>query len=128
VIVERWRPDLPMLLRNCILSISQAGYNTIMDVVQARARAVIVPFAEGDQTEQELRARVFASRRLLTVVDPVTLAPETLARAVDETLDLEPAMCAIDVSGAEATAREVAALCNHLRGCDRPEGGTQRNK
>jgi predicted glycosyltransferase len=125
VILERWRPDLPTLLRNCILSISQAGYNTIMDVVQARARAVIVPFAEGNQTEQELRARAFASRRLLTVVDPATLTPETLARAVDETLDLEPAAFAIDVSGAEATVREVAALCNHPRERDKPEGGTQ---
>jgi predicted glycosyltransferase len=126
VIIERWRPDLPTLLRNCILSVSQAGYNTIMDVVQARARAVIVPFAEGNQTEQQLRARVFASHRLLTVVDPATLAPETMARAVDETLDLEPGPLAIDMSGAEATAREVAALCNHARGRDWPEGGTQK--
>jgi predicted glycosyltransferase len=97
-----------------------------MDVVQARARAVIVPFAEDNQTEQELRARVFASRRLLTVVDPATLAPETLARAVNETLDLEPATFAIDMAGAEATAREVAALCNHARGYDWPEGKTQK--
>jgi predicted glycosyltransferase len=126
VIVERWRPDLPTLLRNCILSISQAGYNTIMDVVQARARAVIVPFAEGNQTEQELRARVFARHGLLTVVDPATLSPETVARAVDAALDLEPATLAIDVSGAEATARDVAALCGHPRGQGRPEDGAQK--
>ena len=126
VIVERWRPDLLTLLRNCILSISQAGYNTIMDVVQTRARAVIVPFAEGNQTEQEVRARVFASHGLLTVVDPATLTPESVARAVDEALDAEPAVIAIDVSGAEATAREVAALCGHPRGHGEPEDGAQK--
>jgi predicted glycosyltransferase len=126
VIVERWRPDLPTLLRNCILSISQAGYNTVMDVVQARARAVIVPFSEGNQTEQALRARVFASHGLLTIVDPATLAPEAIARAVDEALDAEPARIAIDLSGAEATAREVAALCSHPRGRARPEDGAQK--
>jgi hypothetical protein len=30
------------------------------------------------------------------------------------------------MAGAEATAREVAALCNHLRVHDWPEGGTQK--
>lgn len=111
VIVERWRRDLPLLLRNCVLSISQAGYNTVMDVIQARARAVVVPFAEGNQTEQEFRARVFANRGLLTLVDPAALSPETLAQAVNHALDVEPASVVINVSGAEATAREVAAFC-----------------
>jgi predicted glycosyltransferase len=115
VIVERWRPDLPVLLRNCVLSISQAGYNTVMDVVQARARAVVVPFAAGEQTEQEFRARVFASRGLLVMVDPAMLSPENIARAVDEALNAVPAEVAMDVSGAEVTAWEVAALCGDAR-------------
>ncbi len=115
VIVERWRADLPTLLRNCVLSISQAGYNTVMDLIQARARAVVVPFAEGNQTEQNFRARVFASHGLFKVVDPASLSPETVARAVDGALDAEPAAVAINVSGAEATAREIVALCR-----DRP--------
>jgi predicted glycosyltransferase len=111
VIVERWRPDLPLLLRNSVLSISQAGYNTVMDVIQARVRAVVVPFAEGNQSEQAFRARVFASHGLLTMVDPTMLSPQNVARAVDEALDVEPAAVAIDMAGAAATAREIAALC-----------------
>ena len=45
------------LLAGAGVSISQAGYNTLMEVVQARARAVAVPFAGGNETEQTLRAR-----------------------------------------------------------------------
>ncbi len=115
VIVERWRPDLPTLLRNCVLSISQAGYNTVMDVIQARARAVVVPFAENNQTEQEFRARVFAIHGLLTMVDPAAVTPEAIARAVDAALDAEPSKMAIAMAGAETTAREVAALCGSRR-------------
>lgn len=122
VIVERWRPDLPVLLMNCVLSISQAGYNTVMDIVQARTRAVVVPFAEGNQSEQAFRARVFASHGLLAMLDPATLSPENIARAVDKALEVEPATVAIDMSGAEATAREVAALCNNTR---RREAGNE---
>jgi predicted glycosyltransferase len=116
VVVERWRADLPMLLRNCVLSISQAGYNTVMDLIQAGARALVVPFAEGNQTEQAFRARVFASHGLLAMLDPATLTPENLARAVDAAVDVQPAAVAIDLSGATATAREVAALCQNAQG------------
>src|SRR6185436_13631922 len=43
--LERSRPDFTTLLANCALSVSQAGYNTLMETVSAGARAVMVPFA-----------------------------------------------------------------------------------
>ena len=38
------------------LSISQSGYNTVCDVLQAGCRAIYVPFAAGGETEQTVRA------------------------------------------------------------------------
>lgn len=111
VIIERWRADLPVLLRNCVLSISQGGYNTIMDILTARAKAVVVPFAEGDQTEQAFRARELAARGVIAMVEPEALSAETLARAVDTAADRHPSAARIDLSGAETTARIVADLC-----------------
>src|SRR5262249_25056684 len=70
LLIERFRSDFPALLRNCRLSVSQAGYNTVMDVLAASARSVVVPFAEGGETEQPTRARLLADRGLLTVLDP----------------------------------------------------------
>src|SRR5690606_23800788 len=45
VTVERARPDFPALLANCALSISQGGYNTVMEVLATGARAVCLPYA-----------------------------------------------------------------------------------
>ena len=111
VVVERWRSDLPILLRNSVLSISQGGYNTIMDILRTRARAVVVPFAASNETEQELRARVMEERGLVTVVDPRAFCPERLAEAVDQALDKVPAVGLINLKGVETTARIVAEHC-----------------
>lgn len=111
IVVDRWRPDFPILLRNCVLSISQGGYNTIMDILQAKARAVIVPFAAGAETEQEFRARTLERRGLLNVVDPKSLSPDVLATAIDKALEIDPSAANIDFSGAATTADIIGALC-----------------
>ncbi|HMB77692.1 MAG TPA: glycosyltransferase [Kiloniellaceae bacterium] len=86
VIVERARPDFPARLANCRLSISQAGYNTVMEILSAGAAAVVVPFAAGSETEQSLRANLLAERGLLTLLAEAALTPENLAQAVDDSL------------------------------------------
>jgi predicted glycosyltransferase len=106
VMVERARPDFPDLLARCLLSISQAGYNTLMDLLQARCRAVVVPFAAGNETEQSDRARLFEQRGLLQTVAEAGLTPEMLATAVRRALEAPPATAftpALD--GAATSAR-----------------------
>jgi predicted glycosyltransferase len=101
IVLERSRPDFTSLLANCELSVSQAGYNTLMETLAARARAVVVPFAGGAETEQTLRARCFAERGLLEVVEEDALAPQTLAAALERAARRpRPAAPAIDLNGA----------------------------
>lgn len=83
VILERWRGDFRTLLQNSSLSVSQGGYNTVMEILDCGARAVVVPFAGGQESEQTLRAHLLAERGRIEVVDEDTLAPATLAAAVD---------------------------------------------
>lgn len=111
VVVERWRNDLPRLLREARLSISQGGYNTIMDVLQAGVRAVVVPFAAGDESEQSFRAQALADRGVLTLLEADRLSPPALAAAVDAALLRTPTALAIETNGAAKTARIVADLC-----------------
>lgn len=111
VIFERWRSDLPVLLRNCRLSISQAGYNTVMDILQSRARSIVVPFSAGNETEQTIRAEKLAKRRRLISIQAETLSPKILARAIDDALALSPCSVAINTQGAETTARLIENLC-----------------
>ncbi len=110
LVVERARPDFPALLANCAVAVSQAGYNTMMDIVQARARAVVVPFARGDQTEQSLRAGYFARAGLVRVLAEDRLTPARLAEAIDAALAApRPRAGAIALDGAARSAALLAA-------------------
>ena len=88
VAVERNRRDFPHLLARCRASISQAGYNTVTDIIRAGARAVLVPYAEAREREQTVRAEVLAERGLAVALSPERLTPENLAAAVDAAADL----------------------------------------
>lgn len=114
VIVERWRSDLPALFRRCAVSVSQAGYNTVMDLLSARARAVLVPFATGGETEQTLRARGLEERGLAVVVDPDDLSPKLLADGIDKALTLTLPSVEINCGGAATTARLIRESCRHV--------------
>jgi len=111
VVLERSRADFTTLLANCALSVSQAGYNTLMETVRAGARAVVVPFARGQETEQTLRAQCFAERGLLEMVEEAALAPATLAAAIDRSAGKpRPGAGAIDLDGARKSAALIAGL------------------
>jgi predicted glycosyltransferase len=115
VVLERSRADFTTLLANCALSVSQAGYNTLMETVQAGARAVVVPFARGE-TEQTLRARCFAERGLLEMVEEEALSPQALAAAIDRATRLsKPAPGAIELDGARRSAVLLAELAQERR-------------
>ncbi|MEH6525758.1 MAG: glycosyltransferase [Sneathiella sp.] len=100
VIVERARTDFTTLLMNCTLSISQGGYNTVMEVLFAKCRAVIVPYAGGLETEQTLRARLLAQKGVLQIADEKGLTAEILAAKIEEALSGPPATAQIDTNGA----------------------------
>jgi predicted glycosyltransferase len=83
VIVERARPDFPALLAQASISVSQAGYNTVLDVVRSGARPVLVPFAEQGETEQTTRASRLRELDLAVVVDGPEVSGLNLAAAID---------------------------------------------
>ena len=110
VVLERYRQEFPQILRRCRVSVSQAGYNTILDILEARAAAVVVPFAAERETEQTLRAERLASRGVLEVVHESDLSPERLARAIDRAINRPPEPIAIATGGAQRTAILIAGM------------------
>ena len=109
IIVERSRPDFTALVTNAALSISQGGYNTVMEVLEAGTRAVIVPYAGGAETEQTLRAKELARRTPIEVVAEAALSPQTLAAAVDAAWHRDPPKNGmLDTNGAAAAADLIA--------------------
>jgi predicted glycosyltransferase len=115
-IVEPNRTDFRRLLANCAASVSQGGYNTVVDVLAARTRGVIVPFVADGQTEQAMRAHRLAALGLVRCIDEADLDPPTLAYAVHQARGLAPADPAgIDLDGAarSATLLETWAQVGH---------------
>ena len=86
LIVEWARPDFPELLANAALSISQAGYNTMLDIVNARVRSITVPFSDGGELEQEMRARLFEKAGYTSVLANAELNARSLSKTVDASL------------------------------------------
>jgi len=92
------------------LSISQCGYNTTLDVIQARVPALVVPFAARNETEQTDRARRLAALGVLRVLSADCLNPATLAAAVEETREFRPASVSLDMNGGAHTTRLLKEL------------------
>jgi predicted glycosyltransferase len=106
VTVERHRADFRDLLGGAVLSISQAGYNTVLDLLQAGPRMVLVPFAAAGETEQTIRAEQLAATGRAVIVPEADLTPELLAAAVDRALAAPaPAKLALASDGAAESAR-----------------------
>jgi len=110
VTVERARPDFPALLANCRLSISQGGYNTVMEILAARTPAVCIPYAGGLESEQTLRCRLLADRGALEIIEPDNVNAPAVAAAVDRAVasagpDGRAPASGLDQDGARSSAR-----------------------
>ncbi len=116
VTLERFRDDFPALLRRCALSISQGGYNTTLDILAARPRAIIVPFAAAGETEQAMRSELLAQRGIVHLLPEAELAGpaggKQLAAAIVNALAASrpAAGPAIRLDGAAAAAAFIAGL------------------
>jgi predicted glycosyltransferase len=110
VVIERYRRDFGDLLRRCRVSVSLAGYNTVLDVITARAPAVLVPFAELAETEQTLRAERLAAHGIAEIVPAKKLSPERLAMAIERAVLTAPPPFDLDTDGARRSAAIVGDM------------------
>lgn len=119
IVIERARPDFPTLLAGCAASISQAGYNTVLDLVAARRPAIVVPFDAGNETEQTVRAEAMEQAGLARcfrlsgdfVADAVALTD-----AVGEAIGTRSPTPSIDRDGVARSAAIVKGLLTGAAG------------
>lgn len=81
VLAEPLRTDYRAMLTRCVAAVGQCGYNTAIDWLQAGVPGVFVPFAEGGEVEQTLRAASLQKRYGYGCIAEDELTPENLAAA-----------------------------------------------
>jgi predicted glycosyltransferase len=110
--VEPVRPDFARLLGRAAASVSQAGYNTTLDILSSNTPAVMVPHEGHGQTEQFRRAARLAKLRRVALVREEKLTGASLLRAIAQAQALKVAAShAIDCDGARCTAELIRGLC-----------------
>ena len=103
-------PDLCRELSGAALSISQAGYNTCLDVLRAKVPAILVPFAKEDEDEQRKRALRLQDLRAVKVLEQTDLTPAGLAAEIRESMKSEFVTPKLDLNGAENAAAMIEAM------------------
>ena len=103
--IARFRKDFPSLLRGAELSISQAGYNTVGDLLVTGCRAILVPFTAGGETEQSVRAERLEKLGLALALPEAGLTTDLLVAAIQTSLSQpKPRSPDIDLDGAAKTS------------------------
>lgn len=97
--VCRFTDNFPAELAKAQLSISMAGYNTCMNVVQIGIPALFYPFAQNK--EQQLRVEKFSKHANIKTISKNQLNNEKLNSLILEQLEHQPYTSKIDLNGAE---------------------------
>lgn len=111
VTLVRFRKDFPSLLKGARVSISQAGYNTVGDLLRTDCRAILIPFVAGGETEQTVRAERLKAVGLAGILPETGLTGAHVVAAVAEAMDAPPRKAAsLDLAGAETTAAIIRTM------------------
>ena len=86
VCVERNRADFSELVKRARLSISQAGYNTMTDILSSDTPAVVIPYAEATEIEQTLRAQILQHHDRVAMLRQDELSAASLASTIDQAM------------------------------------------
>lgn len=86
IIIEPARPDFRQMLRHAAASVSMCGYNTALDLLQAGTPAVMIPFDEGSEVEQTLRAKSLSALPAMSVIRNSDQNADRLRQSVKQVL------------------------------------------
>jgi len=104
VTLVRSVPDLYSELCQARASISQCGYNTAMEIVQAQVPALVVPFGDGGEDEQLKRARRLKTLGAVRVLEQKKLTPQRMADEITKLVRFRPRTTHLNFDGARRSA------------------------
>jgi predicted glycosyltransferase len=111
VTLVRFRKDFPSLLRGAKVSISQAGYNTVGDLLRTQCSSILIPFVADGETEQTVRAERLQTLGLAEILSEKALTLDDVKTAIERALaaPLRPAV-SLDLDGAAKSAAIIRSM------------------
>jgi len=103
-------PDLCGELSGAAVSISQAGYNTCLDVLRAKVPSILIPFAKEDEDEQRRRALRLQDLGAVKMIEQKDLTAEQLAAEIRRLMHSRLTTPALDLNGAENSAALIESM------------------
>ncbi len=103
-------PNMTDLLATHSASVSQCGYNTVMDILKSGIAALVVPFSQGQEDEQGNRAERLCKLGLLRQVKASELDVKRFVAEVEGLLNFSPNTSALDIHGASKSAEIIYGL------------------
>lgn len=115
VTLVRSVPDLYSELSQARASISQCGYNTAMEIIQAQVPALVVPFADGGEDEQLKRGRRLEALGAMRVLEQKELTPNRLAEEISNLINFQPRTAHLNLDGARRSTEILSDLLRRRR-------------
>lgn len=110
VCVEAPTPAFRELMMSAEVSISMVGYNTALDILQSGIPAVLIPFDDGGEVEQGLRADALAELPAIEVIIQRDLNGSILAERVNSVMSAGRRSAQTDGMNGAANAVEIAHM------------------
>ena len=108
--LSRFTNNFLQWMQSAELSISQAGYNTCMNVLETGVKAILVPIPAERDLDQAPRARKFSELGIADMIRSEELTLERMANAILERLESPPVEHNIVLNGAERTEQLLSSL------------------
>jgi predicted glycosyltransferase len=115
LVIESARPDFRNMLHHATCSVSMCGYNTALDLMQAGTPSVFIPFDEGGEVEQTLRANSLAKHPGFSILAANDLTPQSLIKSIHAVQTVEGARITnLEFDGANETVRIATNWLNQV--------------
>lgn len=108
--VSRFTNNFLQWMQSAELSISQAGYNTCMNVLETGVKAILVPIPAERDLDQAPRAKKLSELGIADMIRSEELTLERMANAILERLESPPVEHNIVLNGAERTEQLLSSL------------------
>ena len=106
--IDRFTSHFLHWMRCADLSISRAGYNTCMNILETRTRAILVPGSL--VSDQEFRAHRLSELGLVNTLLPQNMTPDKMAKAIVNALSSAPPVHSIALNCAVKTRDIIRAI------------------